>query len=179
MRRFACALVFVAGCGAKVHVDPMPMDQDDPSAGAPMERVTPEAAAPSVVAPARLAPPGTGARTMTVARASVNAAIDAGPGAFLRGFEVAPVMEGDKFAGWRLVRVLEGEHRFDGLDVAAGDVLVDVNGMPVSEPDQLAALFESLRGAHEIVCNLVRGSARFQLRVAISETPGTPVPPRP
>jgi type II secretory pathway component PulC len=99
----------------------------------------------------------------------VNAAIDAGPGAFLRGFEVAPVMMGEKFAGWRLVRVLDGEHRFDGLDVAPGDVLVDVNGMPVSEPDQLSALFESLRGAHEIVCNLVRGGARFQLRVAITD----------
>ena len=168
--RLLCACLVMAACGAKVHVDEMPMDQDDPNAGAPMTpmtRVAPEAAKPAPAMP--VAPPGPGARTMTIARASVNAAIDAGPGAFLRGFEVAPVMVGEKFAGWRLVRVLDGEHRFDGLDVAPGDVLVDVNGLPVSEPDQLSALFESLRGAHEIVCNLVRGSARFQLKVAIRD----------
>ena len=169
MRARLAALLVVAGCGAKVHMDPVPMDQDDPSAGAPIvhTEATPAAAAPAPVAPT--APPGPGARTMTIARAKMIAAIDAGPGAFLHGFEVAPVMVGEKFAGWRLVRVLDGEHRFDGLDVAPGDVLIDVNGMPVSEPDQLSSLFESLRGAHEIVCNLVRGGARFQLRVAITD----------
>jgi S1-C subfamily serine protease len=170
----ATFLLAVAACGAKVKVDPMPGEMDDPAAGDPrasMERA-PEhgsiAIAPA--APVKTAPAGPGVRSMSVARASVDAALDAGPGAFLRGFEVAAVLDQGKFVGWRLVRVIEGEHRFDGLDLQPGDVLLDVNGMPVSQPDQLAALFDSLRGANQIVVDLARGNASFQLKLTIAAT---------
>src|SRR5262245_13190299 len=134
MRHLASAFVLLAAaCGPKVHMDPMPMDQDDPSAGAPVADAAHADADRGSIdirlsPPAKVAPPGAGARTGTIARASLVAVLDAGPGAFLHGFEVAPLMDGDKFAGWRLVQMMQGEHRFDGLDLVPGDVLLAVNG---------------------------------------------------
>ena len=157
------ALALLAACGPKVMMDP-PIEQDDPAAGAP----TQPQPSPEVRRPAPVAPAGPGARSTTVSRARLQAVIDAGPGTFLHGFEVAPVMEGEKFAGWRLVRVMDGEHRFDGLDLAPGDVLIDVNGLPVSKPDQLAALFDQLRTANEIDVDLVRNQASFRITIAVT-----------
>jgi general secretion pathway protein C len=161
--------IVLAACGPKVHMDPMPMDEDDPSAGAlPTSEAPSEAGSRKPEAGSRIpAPPGAGTRTAAIGRAQLVAALDAGPGAFLRGFEVAPVMVGGKFGGWRLVRIFDGEHRFDGLDLAPGDVLIDVNGMPVSQPDQLSAVFDALRTANQITVDLERGGAPFRITVAV------------
>jgi hypothetical protein len=166
----------VAACGAKVKVDPMPVaDQDDPSAdpraSMERERAPARATTPPAASPMPAAPSGSGARSLSISREALNAVLDAGPGAFLRGFEVDAVLDQGKFAGWRLVRVMDGEHRFDGLDLAPGDVLLDVNGLPVAQPDQLAALFDSLRGASQIVVDLARDHTSFQLRLTIASPP--------
>jgi len=173
MRHLAWAFVLIAACGPKVHMDTMPIEEDDPTAGEPAHKPELPGAAPTTPAPpTRLAPPGPGARTATISRPALTAALDAGPGAFLHGFEVAPVMDGQRFAGWRLVQLMDGEHRFDGLDLAPGDVLLAVNGQPVSKPDQLAALFDSLRAANTIVVDLARDKASFQLRFTITPPVG-------
>jgi hypothetical protein len=181
MRALLASILLATACGAKVKVDPMPTgDMDDPAAGAPAPRAAdPGSVAITPAAPVKTAPAGPGVRSLTIARASLDAALDAGPGAFLRGFEVAAVLDQGKFVGWRLVRVIEGEHRFDGLDLQPGDVLLDVDGLPVSQPDQLAALFDSLRGASQIVVDLARGDARFQLRVTIASPAPSSTPPHP
>jgi hypothetical protein len=169
----------LVGCGAKVHTDPSPFDVDDPSAGAPPApqavrwEMRPEAS------------PGPGARDGTIARAALNAVLDAGPGAFLHGFEVAAAMDRGRFTGWRLVQWMQGETRFAGLDLAPGDVLIAINGRPLSRPDQLEALWDSLRTANEVVCDLTRGDARFQLHFTIdppltaTAAPSPPPPPPP
>jgi S1-C subfamily serine protease len=168
MRCVIVAMV-LAACGPKVHMDPMPLDEDDPSASTAQGHDDGVARSPKPEARSPIpAPPGAGARTVTIGRPSLTAALDAGPGAFLHGFEVAPVLVGGKFAGWRLVRILDGEHRFDGLDLAPGDVLIDVNGMPVSQPDQLAAVFDALRAASQITLDLERGGAPFRITVAVT-----------
>jgi hypothetical protein len=167
------AVAALAACGPKVKLDPMPFEHDDPSAGTPSAHADePPGAAPATTtpprAPTRRAPPGSGTRTGTIPRATLLATLDAGPGAFLHGFEVAPVMNGDRFAGWRLVQLMDGEHRFDGLDLAPGDILLAINGQPISKPDQLAAVWDSLRAANELVLDLARDQAAFQLRFAIN-----------
>ena len=77
-------------------------------------------------------------------------------------------MDRGRFTGWRLVQWMPGATRFAGLDLAPGDVLIAINGRPLSRPDQLFALWESLRTANEMVCDLTRGDARFQLRFTIA-----------
>src|SRR5262245_19267137 len=110
--RWVWTALLIAACGPKVMMDP-PIEQDDPAAGTTTQ-TSPEVGSrkSEVGGPAPIAPSGPGTRSSTVTRATLNSVIDAGPGTFLHGFEVAPVMEGEKFAGWRLVRVMDGEHRF-------------------------------------------------------------------
>src|SRR5579862_6707170 len=112
MRALLASILFVSACGAKVKVDPMPGEVDDPAAGDPrasMERA-PDRGSISITpaTPIKQAPAGSGVRAMTIGRASVDAVLDAGPGAFLHGFEVAAVLDQGKFVGWRLVRVMDG-----------------------------------------------------------------------
>ncbi|HEU4610919.1 MAG TPA: hypothetical protein VFS15_02535, partial [Kofleriaceae bacterium] len=52
-------------------------------------------------------------------------------------------------------------------DVVPGDVLLAINGKPLSRPDQLQALWESLRTANELRAQLWRGDARVELAFAI------------
>jgi len=168
---FALALG-LGGCAPRVHPEAPLIDVDDPAAGAPAEPAP--APAWDELPPA---PPGPGARDVAVERGRVDAVLDAGPGAFLRGFEVVAVLDpGQVFRGWRLVQTMPGEHRFDGLDVVPGDVLVAVNGRPLSKPDDLQALWESLRAAPEIVFDVERDGTRFQIRLAVEDAapPATP-----
>ncbi len=173
MRTLAWVLIgALAGCGAKVNVDESPYDLDLPREDVPAQ------ATPVAWELRPEAPTGPGARTGTIARASLLAVLDEGPGAFLRGFEVAPEMDGQRFAGWRLVQwVAPGERRFAGVDLLPGDVLLAINGQALSRPDQLGQLWTSLRAADAIVCDLGRGHARVQLRFAIEPAMGLPVPP--
>jgi hypothetical protein len=156
------AAAALAACGPKVQVDEAsPFERDDPRAGEP----PPEPPRWEELPPA---PPGPGQRGGTIERGALIAVLDAGPGQFLRGFEIAAELENGKtFRGWRLVQLMPGEGRFAGLDLAPGDVLVAINGQPLSRPDQLHALWESLRTADELTCDLERAGGRFQLRFAI------------
>jgi type II secretory pathway component PulC len=106
-------------------------------------------------------------RTGTIARARLLAVLDAGPAKFLTTLEVTPRMRGDRFVGWQLVQLLDRDGVLVGVDVVPGDVLLAVNGQPLSRPDQLQTLWDSLRGANELVADLWRGAAKLQLRFAI------------
>jgi hypothetical protein len=175
MRSFQPAAIVaslaLAACGAKVHVDDSPYDLDTPAA-AP---VAPPQAVAWDLRPE--APAGPGVRTGTIARPALVAVLDAGPGAFLSGFEVAPELDGQRFAGWRLVQWMPGQRRFAGLDLAPGDILLAINGQTLSRPDQLETLWTSLRTADQLVCDLGRGANRFQLTFAILPPLGAAPPP--
>ena len=108
-------------------------------------------------------PPGKGLRTGTIDRAHLVAVLDGGPGAFLRQLEVSARLDGDRFIGWQLVQLLDHESPLADLDLAPGDVLLAINGKPVGKPDQLHAVWESLRTANQIVADLSRGDAKVQL----------------
>jgi hypothetical protein len=164
MRR-ALLCLLLAACGPKVSTDPSPYEQDDPAAGAPIEEKEPTWDELPV------AEAGPGAREGTIERAKVDAVLDAGPGAMLRHFEVAAEHDGERFLGWRLVAVDPKHRGFDGIDLLPGDILVALNGRAVARPDELQAVWDSLRTASEIVADLRRGEARFSLRWAIVTTP--------
>jgi S1-C subfamily serine protease len=95
------------------------------------------------------------------------AVLDAGVPQLLRQFEVAPRLDGQRFVGWQLVQLLDEHGVLTGLDVAPGDVLLAVNGKPLTRPDQLQAVWDSLRTANEVVAELWRGKGRFEIRFAI------------
>ncbi|HEU4731468.1 MAG TPA: hypothetical protein VFT22_26420 [Kofleriaceae bacterium] len=163
MRAGLFALV-VCACGSPGPSAPRPVDRDldvaDPRASEP-------AAAELGDAQRAVAPPGKGLRTGTIARARLVAVLDAGPATFLRQLEVVPRLSGDRFIGWQLVQLLDRTGPLHDVDVVPGDVLLAINGKPLSRPEQLQLLWDSLRTANEVTARMWRGDARLELRFAI------------
>ena len=157
----ACAAA--AACAPKVSPPPPSLDEDlEPRR---VSDVPP--GDPLLAAERPVAPPGPGARTGTIARARLVAVLDAGPPSFLRQLEVTPRMSGDRFVGWELVQLVDRGSPLHEVDVAPGDVLLSVNGQPISRPDQLQLLWDSLRTANELTAQLWRGGAKLELAFAI------------
>jgi len=139
-----------------------PFDEDDPRAASlsprrePLEPPSPPPSDASA-----------GIRVGTIDRAVLVTVLDRGPGEFLRQLEVTSAMDGDQFIGWRLVQLLDPRSSLSTLDLAAGDILLALNGAPLSRPEQLMTVWESLRSANSLTCDLLRGQTRFQLSFTI------------
>jgi hypothetical protein len=159
MRRALLCLALVA-CGPKA--DPQRPFESDLDV-----REKPEAAAPAPAPERPVAPPGKGLRSGTIERARLIAVLDSGPGAFLRQLEVTARMDGQRFVGWQLVQLIDRTGPLNDVDVVPGDVLLAVNGKPLSRPDQLQAVWDSLRTANTIDAELWRGNAKLTLSFAV------------
>jgi hypothetical protein len=127
-----------------------------------------EAAPVSVTTLARPeAPVGKGLRTGSIDRAHLLAVLDAGPGAFLRQVEVTAHLDGQRFVGWELVQLIDHGGPLADVDVVPGDVLLAVNGNPISRPDQLQTVWDGLRNANEVTAQLWRGNTKLELKFAV------------
>ena len=162
MRAGWFALVALA-CGPRVSNTTRPIDDDLDAR---------EATAPVVVAapsdaPRLVAPPGKGLRTGLIARDRLVAVLDAGPAMFLRQLEVAPRMTGHRFVGWQLVQLIDHKGPLHDVDLVPGDVLLAINGKPLSRPEQLHAMWDSLRTANEIAAEMWRGDGKLELHFTI------------
>lgn len=157
------ALVAVA-CGPRVPNTPRLSENDLDMPAAPAPAV---AAAEPADAPRSVAPPGKGLRTGTIARARLVAVLDAGPGTFLRQLEVAPRLSGDRFVGWQLVQLIDRTGPLHDVDLVPGDVLLAINGKPLSRPEQLQTVWDSLRTANEVAAQMWRGDMQLELRFTI------------
>jgi type II secretory pathway component PulC len=147
--RRALALLALAACGGGAARPDYPV--------APEERLLDERRELPAPAPP---PPAAG----QVTRAALDEAIAAGPGALLAQVRVEAVRGRKGFHGWRLLAVPPSPA---GLE--AGDVLTRVNGKTLERPEHLSALFESLRGASEIVVESERGGVPRVVRVPVVE----------
>jgi S1-C subfamily serine protease len=161
MRSVLLAVVFLA-CGPKV----------DPKGPADDLDVKPDpvasTAAPVVAEKARPeAPAGKGERTGTIARAKLLAVLDSGPGSFLSQMEITAHKDGERFVGWELVQLIDHTGPLGVVDIVPGDVLLAVNGKPLSRPDQLQTVWDSLRTANTITAQLWRGNSKFELAYTI------------
>jgi hypothetical protein len=172
--RAALALVLVCACGPKVSPAEPSFDED---LGKAERRELPEQAPAEAARPE--APAGKGLRTGTIERAKLVAVLDGGPGKFLRQLEVAPRMDGERFVGWQLVQLLDREGPLVDVDVVPGDVLLAINGKPLSRPDQLQAVWDSLRTANEVRAQLWRGDGKLELAFAIEPKVDAPARPAP
>jgi len=168
MRPVLCAIatgILMVACTPKVAPRTGVFDEDlggktanDPAAAptpVPVEAVRPAA------------PAGKGLRSGTIARDKLVAVLDAGPGTFLQKVEITPRMSGERFVGWQLVQLLDRTGPLGDLDVVPGDVLLAINGNPLSKPDQLQTVWDSLRTANQVTAQLWRGTAQFSLEFSI------------
>jgi S1-C subfamily serine protease len=155
--RPALLALFLAACAPKVQ--PSTTASLDEDLGKP-EPVATEVAA---VAERPIAPVGKGLRSGTIERAKLVAVLDAGPPMFLRQVEVSAKMNGERFVGWELVQLVDRASPLVDVDVVPGDVLLAINGQPISRPDQLQTVWDSLRTANTVSAQLWRGDAKFSL----------------
>lgn len=117
-------------------------------------------------------PPPRGA----VYRHDVAAVVDAGLGRFLELVPNEPVLDGDHFVGFRILALRPPED-WQGVDLRPGDVVTSVNGLPIAEPEQAFAAFQSVRDGKQIRVAFLRGDQRRELVVNVVEKPGIVVPP--
>ncbi len=160
----ALVLVLVAfACAPKAATTPRAFDDDlephDPAGSA--------ATAAGSEDQRPVAPPGKGLRTGTIARDHLLAVLDAGPAMFLRQLEVAPRLSGDRFVGWQLVQLIDRQGPLYDIDLVPGDVLLAINGQSVSRPEQLQAVWDSLRTANEVIAQMSRGDTKLELHFTI------------
>jgi S1-C subfamily serine protease len=159
----ASVLALAAACGPKADPRAPSFDEDL----GPAQKAAP-APAPVVEAPRPEAPLGKGLRSGTITRAKLLAVLDSGPGTFLRQLEVTPRMDGARFVGWQLVQLLDRTGPLADVDLMPGDVLLAINGKPLARPDQLQALWDSLRTANSLDAQLWRGDGQLKLSFEIS-----------
>jgi type II secretory pathway component PulC len=155
-------LVLAVACAPAVQPAPVKYDEDFAA-----KKAEPTDVAPTPEPDRAVAPVGKGARTGTIDRAHLITVLDQGPAVFLHEFEVTARMDGERFVGWQLVQLLDNAGPLTAVDVAPGDVLLAINGKPISRPDQLFAVWDSLRTANEVVAELWRGPNKLELRFAI------------
>lgn len=173
MRTLLLSMVFFpwsAACGPKVSTGPARFDDMELTKHQAMPVTSGAPDVEPAPPPRAEAPLGKGLRTGTIARSRLIAVLDAGPGTFLRQLEVAPKKQGERFVGWELVQVVDRASPLIDVDLIVGDVLLAINGKPISRPDQLQTVWESLRTANEVTASLWRGES--QLTLAFTVDPG-------
>jgi S1-C subfamily serine protease len=86
-------------------------------------------------------------------------------------------MNGERFVGWQLVQLVDRSGPLVDVDVVPGDVLLAINGQPISKPDQLQRVWDSLRTANTVTAQLWRGEAKFDLAFTIGPQVAPAAPP--
>jgi type II secretory pathway component PulC len=88
-------------------------------------------------------------------RAQVNAVVSQGLGRFLQKVDVEPSFAGGRFQGFRIVALRPAEF-WQGVNLKPGDVVTQVNGLPIERETQAYDAFQSLRAAPELRVDYLR-----------------------
>jgi hypothetical protein len=116
------------------------------------------------------APPG------ALWRRDVNAVLDEGLGRFLQHAELDPEVQAGAFVGFRVLE-LRPAAWWQGVDLVPGDIVMQVNGMPIEQPTEAHAAFESLRQAAQLRVKYMRkGEARELTYSILDKPPKSPTP---
>lgn len=101
-----------------------------------------------------------------IARADLNAVIQAGIPTFLQRVRTEPHTDGRRFVGWRLVSIFN-DPAFALGPIRIGDVVLGVNGRTIERPEQFFAVWETLGAVSEITFQMLRADQAYEVRYAI------------
>lgn len=116
------------------------------------------------------APPG------ALWRRDVDEVLEGGLGKFLQRAALDPEIREGAFVGFRIAE-LRPPAWWQGVDLAPGDVVTSVNGMPIEQPTEAHAAFESLREADQLNVSYLRDGQPRELSYRIIEKAAAPPPP--
>jgi type II secretory pathway component PulC len=97
----------------------------------------------------------------SVTRAELDAIIAKGPPYLLARIQLDPVFENSVFVGWELAGYRSELQSVLGL--APGDIIMQINDLPIERPEQIEVLYQQLKTAAQIVFDVRRGGRRIQL----------------
>lgn len=154
----------LAACGPAVAPKPVTFDED-----LPRQQAGPTEGAPAPEVVNRpVAPQGKGLRNGTIPREKLIAVLNNGPGRLFHDqIEINAKLDNERFVGWELVQFLDPNSPLHDADIVPGDVVLAVNGKPLSRPDQVYAVWESLRTANEVTAQVWRGNGQLTLAFTI------------
>jgi S1-C subfamily serine protease len=89
-------------------------------------------------------------------RDEVDATVDRGLGYFLQRVELEPALDNGRFRGFRVAAMHPPEY-WEGVDLKPGDVILNVNGMPIERDTQAYAAFVALKKSSELRVEYLRG----------------------
>jgi hypothetical protein len=112
------------------------------------------------------APPG------ALWRKDVDEVLDAGLGKFLQRAELRAQLHEGTFVGFRVLE-LKPPAWWQGVDLVPGDVITQVNGMPIEQPTDAHAAFESLRKSEQLIVRYQRDGQARELVYRIIEKPAS------
>jgi hypothetical protein len=134
------------------------------------QQTLPVAAEPVAPPPGGATPSLQSSPVNSVQRSDIQLQYERGLGDFLSRIELEPSLEGGKFQGFRVVALTDPE-LWAGVDLKPGDVVKNVNGADLEQPDTVFNAFVGLRQAREIQVELVREGAPRWLRLPIIGEP--------
>lgn len=105
-------------------------------------------------------------------RRDITAGLSGGLGAFLGRLEVEPARsQSGAFRGWRILALHGDPSAWNGVDIRPGDVVTQVNGMPIEHPEEAMACWQSMVIAKELRIAIERGGQAQTLVYPIDEEP--------
>lgn len=104
-----------------------------------------------------------------LSRGEVVATLSRGMGAFLARAQVEPALTNGRFRGWRIVKLAPDDPMWRGVDLAPGDVVTQMNGLPLEHPEQALAAFQSLAIAKELRVTLDRNGTPREIVYPIDD----------
>ncbi len=155
----AIALACLAGCADRaqrrpVSERPTAVKVSEPAASASGARKV------RLDAPVRQRSPG----PPSFKRSLLDRVLAAGPGALLQHVPLKPAFSGGqqrRFVGFRIARIFDNSPAVLRFGVQPGDLLRSVNGMRVTTPDQLMAVFKRLQNATVVQVSVMREGRRL------------------
>jgi len=106
----------------------------------------------------------------TLYRDEVSEVVDAGLGQFLQHVEVDAQLQHGTFQGFRILRLAPPEY-WHGVDLKPGDVVTQVNGMPIERPIEAHEAFTALKTADQLLVSYLRSGQPRQLSYRIKDRP--------
>ena len=85
---------------------------------------------------------------------------------FMTQVRMVPYFEGNKPAGYRLAAIRPGT-TFERLGFQGGDILQQVNGVDLSSPEKIAAIFQNLKDEKKMSVNILRQGQKTTLTYEI------------
>jgi S1-C subfamily serine protease len=122
--------------------------------------------------------PGTAIAITSLARADVERIVDAGLGRFLGYVSIEPRLSAGKFTGWTIVSLQPAEV-WQGVDLQAGDIVTQINGMPIEREMQAYDAFQAVRQAPLLEVTYLRQNQPRSLRFTIVGAPSPALPKAP